>query len=135
MRGVYVVALIVFLIVILLLLHPFDRGRVGEIRVGFAGYNVPGHIAYTYTIFSGVESRILQASRGENISLSFNATVRRGTLHIRVIDPEENLLWAVSLNHSQRGDVEIPVRASGIHRVVIEGDETSGGFEVLWHTS
>lgn len=129
-----VVASLAVLFVIVLLGFGFAL-RASQIREGWSGYNRPGEIAYTYTRFTSTERGDIQAKAGQTILLAYQATVSSGSLNLRVENPSRNVVWLVRLGASPdnyRDSVPIPAGQTGHYTILIEGQDTAGGFDVSW---
>ena len=60
-----------------------------SVRHMWKGYSRPGHIHCEYETFTGTEDRSVQAEAGQTITLEYGATVNKGSLSIKVQDPDK----------------------------------------------
>lgn len=103
-----------------------------QVRIEWAGSNLPGRMTYRYALFTGQESGSLEAELGQTIALSYEATVNEGTLSIEVRGPQGQIIWQVQLEGDEAESVQIPVPEAGKHTVTMVGRDAAGSFDVEW---
>jgi hypothetical protein len=108
-------------------------GRSG-LRIGWTEMSGLDRKRCTYRYFSGREIQGFRADAGETVELDYEARVTKGTLAIRIEDPNDVEVWQARLDADDEGSVEFTAETSGRYTVVVLGDETRGGFEVEWDT-
>jgi hypothetical protein len=111
----------------------FSNLRFGEVRM-MVGSNEDGHISYNYSIFTGVENGSIQVGAGERISFDYHVTVTKGTLLIEWQDPGGEAVWQVDLQESESGEDVITAGSSGTYRIIIQGKDAGGDFDISWKT-
>lgn len=102
------------------------------IKIGWSGTSRPGVKAYSYTTFNGREKSTFRAEEGEMIVLDYEVTVDKGSLTLRVENPDGESLWEESFEEDGEDSVEISVDTSGRHQIVIVGNDTGGSFDLSW---
>ena len=89
-----------------LLMAVFSGGcsRIGAIsiqeRMGWSGSNLPGHMKYQYTYFTGKEQARMKASAGQFIELTYQIVVSEGKLTLQILDPDQEVVWDQVLEKS-----------------------------------
>lgn len=106
-----------------------------QIRVGWAGTSVPGHIAYSYTTFTGTEEGTQSLSSGQTLVVSYEAQVEKGTLTIHVAGPDGEMVEEAVLEESGSGTLEVTAPEEGTYGIVVRGEDAGGSFDVTWTTS
>jgi len=107
--------------------------KIGEVRLGMFGDNADGLMYYSYRIFTGTESDLIQAQQGQTISFSYALDVNKGSLLIEWQDPQGEVVWHNVFETSVQGKNEIPVLIDGTYTIIIQGKDTGGSFKVSWH--
>jgi len=107
-------------------------GGTDQIRLGWSGANRPSRIGYSYVTFTGKEVGSFRAAVDQTITLNYTAIVNKGTLSIRVRNLQGQSLWQAELDEDKNDSVQIPVEQAGIYTVLVEGQDTGGGFGVTW---
>jgi hypothetical protein len=109
----------------------FDNVKVGGVRVMY-GNNEDGHISYNYSIFSGIESGILEVEAGQRILFDYEVSVDKGSLLIEWQDPDGEAVWQKVLLESDTGGDIITAETSGAYRIIIQGKKAGGDFDITW---
>ncbi|MCK4897554.1 MAG: hypothetical protein KAS38_02160 [Anaerolineales bacterium] len=125
------ILLIIAILSILLSGCKLNKVKFGEVRMMF-GTNEEGHIAYTCTTFTGIESRSVQAERGQIISFNYQAAISKGSLVIEWQDPAGEVEWRKILVEEDHGKEEIRIESAGKHTILIQGKDAGGKFDVSW---
>ncbi len=123
--------LVVTVLALLLSSCDFSKVRIGEVRMMY-GTNEEGHISYNYSTFTGVENGSLQVEAGQQLSFNYCVTVTKGSLLIEWRDPSGEVVWRKSLLESELGETVIPTETSGTYRIIIQGTNAAGDFDVTW---
>jgi hypothetical protein len=109
----------------------FDNVSVGGVRVMY-GSNEDGHISYNYTVFSGIESGSLEVEAGQRILFSYEVNVDKGSLLIEWQNPDGEAVWQKVLLESEGGGDVITAESSGGYRIIIQGKNAGGNFDITW---
>jgi hypothetical protein len=109
----------------------FDNVSVGGVRVMY-GSNEDGHISYNYSIFSGIESGSLEVEAGQRILFSYEVNVDKGSLLIEWQNPDGEAVWQKVLLESEGGGDVITAESSGGYRIIIQGKNAGGNFDITW---
>jgi hypothetical protein len=125
------ILLITAILSILLSGCELSKVKFGEVRMMF-GTNEEGHISYTCTTFTGIESGRVQAERGQIISFNYQATISKGSLIIEWHDPAGEVEWRKILVVEDHGKEEIKIESAGKHTILIQGKDAGGKFDVSW---
>ena len=123
------VALVTFLGMLMILMSGCTNTKN---KVDWEGENNPGKITYSYSRFTGIEMGTIQGKSGETLSLTYDAKVKRGKLMLRVMGPDESVLWDLVLKKDAGETVELTLGEDGEYPLIIRGENTSGEFEVFW---
>jgi hypothetical protein len=125
------ILLITAILSILLSGCELNKVKFGEVRMMF-GTNEEGHISYTCTTFTGIESGSVQAERGQIISFNYQATISKGSLIIEWQDPAGGVEWRKILVEDDHGKDELLIESAGKHIILIQGQDVGGKFDVSW---
>ena len=96
------------------------------------GSNDDGHILYNYSTFTGIENGSAHVETGQTISFDYDVRVDKGSLMIEWQDPDGTAVWKKSLVESDRGNEEIIVKSSGEYKIIIQGKNAGGDFDISW---
>lgn len=103
-----------------------------KIQVGWVASSAPGRFSASYASFTGSETRTVRADAGEMLVLRYEIEVNRGTLSVRVEDPDGEILWDASFEEAAVDSVQIPAEQDGRYAITVQGDGAGGSFELLW---
>lgn len=101
-------------------------------EIGMVETNLPGRWRATYQTLTGAKVDTLTADAGEALVLSYDVQVTKGELSIEVRQPGDEPVWDVSLKDDAQAVVELDIQQDGRHRIVVEGDNAGGGFDISW---
>ncbi len=90
------------------------------------------HTRANYASFEGVEKKKFRAKDGEIIALEGEVTVEKGTLTIKLVAPDDKILWEETYRQDDDLSINVTVSEKGFYTLRIEGDETGGGFDLSW---
>ena len=121
-----------FLVVLLFIALIVEGCSISQIRIGWVGTQSTDHIACKYERFKGIDKTAIHAQGGQTLSLSFDAEVQEGSLVLRVIDPDEAVLWDTTLSSDDADTARIPLEREGYYEIAIVGQDTKGNFDVSW---
>ena len=85
-----------------------------------------------YVTFDGTQSKAFRAEAGQTIQLDGEVTVEKGTLHLRLASPGGETLWEESYQEGGDASVSMTAPEDGLYTLHIEGEATSGGFDISW---
>jgi len=102
-------------------------------RVGFAGTNIPGHMAANYHYLDDTVDSSITAGEGETIVLDYELHTEEGHLRLSIRDPQGERLMRMEGNEAGRAEIEAPF--DGTYRLIIHGEETRGGYDLRWHVA
>jgi hypothetical protein len=119
------------ILALLLTSCDFSKVRIGEVRMMY-GSNEDGHISYNYSTFTGVENGSIQVEAGGRISFDYRVTVTKGSLLIEWQDPEGEVVWREIIQESEDGEGVITAESSGTYRIIIQGKNAGGDFDIRW---
>jgi hypothetical protein len=102
--------------------------------IGSRGTKGPGHIAYTYASFNGVERSTVSLDAGQTFDLHYKVDVQQGALSISLVDPNGSSVWNKRFVENATGSDTVTITSGGRYIVLIEGDQASGGYDVSWAT-
>lgn len=111
------------------LFSGFDRSGL---RIGWTEITGLNRKRCTYRYFSGREYQRFRADDGETVTLDYEADVERGSLTIRIEDPDDRQIWVESMDEDDEGAFEFTAEKSGIYTMIVVGNETRGSFEIEW---
>jgi hypothetical protein len=117
---------------IFLLLGIVACSSTSSLKVGWVEQSGFNHTTASYTTFSGVERRRLNADAGETISLDYDVTVDDGALTLRIRDEQDTAVWEQTFTSDHAGLVDIPLENEGTYEIAIIGEKTGGGFDLNW---
>jgi hypothetical protein len=119
-----------FLIALLLGLAACE-GASG-LRVSWMETSRPGSVQVTYNSFTGREAETIRADAGDPIIVDYEATVEKGTLQMRLEGPNETELWSETFQADADGQITRQAPQDGRYRLIVHGEETRGGYELIW---
>ncbi len=103
-----------------------------NIRLGWVAGSGTDHMTARYVLFTGEERSTVDLTDGETLILSYQATVRTGSLTLAVQGPSGSTIWQAQIQDGQEESVDLPVEESGLYQIVVTGSNTGGDFAVSW---
>ena len=103
-----------------------------QIRKDWAGTNVPGRIAFTYSSFTGMETARVNIEENETLKVDFDVVVTQGSLTLRLVGRGREAVWEKQFESDEIGWFEISGVESGRYTIEVQGAEAVGSFEVTW---
>ena len=82
-----------------------------------------------------MERKAFRAEDGQTITLDYDVTVKKGTLVLAIVGPDGESLWEEPLHENGSGTVTLTASEQGIYTIHIEGEDTSGSFDLSWNLS
>jgi hypothetical protein len=132
-RKVYLSYFVMIVVVLAMLISScnFSKIKIGEVRMMY-GDNQDGHIAYTFSTFTGFERGRALVEQGQAISFNYQASVERGSLDIEWQTPGGEVLWRRNVTEGVQGVEVFQVETPGEYTVIIQGKDADGDFDVSW---
>jgi len=110
-------------------------GSSRGIRIGWRESSGLNHKNAKYASFQGVERKTLRAQEGQTITLDYDVTVEKGTLVLAIVDPDGESLWEKPFREDGSDTVALTASRQGVYTIHIEGEDTSGSFDLSWSLS
>jgi len=92
-----------------------------------------GHWSATYDTFDGLEGTVCLLREGQVINLSYDLNVEKGMLTVVVIQPDGSRLWTKTVEEPLAGVATLVTKMAGRHTFRVQGEATSGGFDLTWN--
>ena len=105
------------------------------IRIGWMESSGLKHKSAQYTSFDGVEQKTLHVKAGQTITLDYDVTVEKGTLVLAIVGPDGESLWEKPFHEDGSDTVALTASEQGLYTIHVEGENTSGGFDLSWSLS
>jgi hypothetical protein len=97
----------------------------------------PGHVDYRYQYFDGSFTRTVNAKAGQTLTLDYAVTVEEGILDMRAVNPGAEVVWQKTFDTG--GNVtssqQVSIQQSGRYRLVVDGHQTRGSFQIDWQVN
>lgn len=116
----------------LLLLTMILAACSPQIRIAWAGTSMGNEMNYRYRTFTGTEFARVEAEEGQELNVDYAVAVDKGTLTLRLVGPEEQVLWEEQYREDVQGEYSLAPTQDGTYRIGVEGDETGGSFDIAW---
>lgn len=100
-------------------------------RVMWAGSESPCRTWATYKYFTGTDKKAIKVQDGDTLTIDFDSEVGKGSLTLTIEDPEGKSVF--SMESGEEGSGKIEISESGKYTLVIDGEETSGSFDINWY--
>lgn len=101
-------------------------------KVGWVGMNVGNEMKASYHLFDGPQTSTIHLDAGEEVTLSYEVTVDSGTLSLTLTDPDRQMIWEETFEDAGAGIFTFEADQDGRYALTTTGEETQGGFEILW---
>jgi hypothetical protein len=105
-----------------------------RVQIGWVETSLPGQFEASYGTFTGTERRRVRLQEGETLTLTYEATVEKGTLTFEIQDPGQETVWSLALEQEDAGTVNLTAEQSGTYRILVQGQDAGGSFELNWET-
>jgi hypothetical protein len=132
MPGKFLSKAMVMKTVVLLLLGITACTGGMSLKVGWVEQSGFNHTTASYSTFSGAQRRQVEVAAGQTLTLNFDVTVNKGTLTLRILDPDNNIEWERAFSSNDAGLVEVYVDSGGAYQIAIIGEQTGGSFDLNW---
>jgi len=106
--------------------------KQSSVAIGWVASQRPGHWEASYTTFTGSKIASVPTDAGEALTLEYTAEVDKGSLIIEVQDPDDEVLWDVTLRENAAEIIELRLDQDGRHAIVVRGDDAGGSFVLSW---
>lgn len=103
-----------------------------QLRVGWIGSAQGDQMQYRYNTFSGTERAVVQMEAGQQLVVTYDITVDKGALALRILGPQDNVLWEERYQENGEGEISIAPTENGRHEIIVEGQIAGGSFTVSW---
>jgi len=103
------------------------------VRLAWVETQMEGYWSATYDTFDGVDATMCLVREGQVIHLSYDLNVDEGKLTVAVIEPDGSRLWTRTFEEPVAGSATVVTKMAGRHAVRVEGEATSGGFDLTWN--
>jgi len=112
-------------------------GGCGFTCRGCVEHATPGHVDYRYHFFNGPFNRTVNASAGETLTVDYAATVEEGTLDMRVVNPDGDAVWQETFDTGAdvTSSTKVDIQQNGRYRLVVDGHDTRGSFQIDWQVN
>lgn len=107
--------------------------QADTVEIGMVETKLANDWRASYTTFTGTKTDRLQAEAGQTLRLGYDVEVSKGTLTIEVQNPDDGVVWDLSLAEGDSGAVEVPVEQEGTYTLVLRGDDAGGSFDLTWN--
>lgn len=97
------------------------------------GRSTENSMSYSYKYFNGNHTVVLHLKKDIKIGIDYDVIIKSGEIVIRLVDDQGNDVWDESFVSDAKDSVAIEISKAGIYKIVIEGKETEGGFEVKYN--
>lgn len=98
------------------------------------GTNPPGKNKASFKDFRGKNTNSVKVSKDDLLFVSYNIEVTHGTLLLS-IEKERNKLWEKQFSgQSDTAAFQLPVAEPGVYKIVVEGKNASGSFDINYKT-
>ena len=87
---------------------------------------------YRYVYFDGHEQSSIDVSDSSSLDLDYSVTVKSGSLEVRVLNGDGEVLWQHEFEEDATGQTEVDVLSSDRVQVQVIGHTTKGQFDVSW---
>lgn len=132
MRRTEFLTLLAVLLISMTALVGCSNAR-SSIRIGWVSINSGADQKVArYATFTGRESALVRLTPGQTLNLDYVTEVNKGALSIAVLNPNNQVIWEVFLEAGRNDSVELNAEQGGTYELVIEGQNTSGRFDVSW---
>ncbi len=86
----------------------------------------------SYTSFTGVKTHSFRADAGQTLVITYDVQVDKGALSLRVKNWDGASIWEAPLQADQADTVSVALEQGGRYTIAIEGERTSGDWDVSW---
>ena len=102
------------------------------IRIGSVMSQHGDHMHSHYVYFDGHEQSSVDVSDSSSLDLDYSVTVKSGSLEVRVLNSDGEVLWQHEFEEDATGQTELDVLSSDRVQVQVIGHTTKGQFDVSW---
>jgi hypothetical protein len=97
----------------------------------------PGHVDYRYQYFDGPYTRTDNVKAGQTLTVDYTVSVEEGSLDIRILDPNMNVVWQQTFDTGANvtSSQQVSIQQSGRYQIVMDGHQTRGSFQIDWQVN
>jgi len=125
-RSTFMISLIMILTIL------FAGCGQSNVQVGWTECTLSGHWQASYVRFSGAETQILCAQTAQILTIEYEVDVNKGDLTIVLMDQLDEILWDIYLQEDAHETVKVPLPQAGRYALIVQGNDTGGGFDLSW---
>jgi hypothetical protein len=103
-----------------------------SVRIGWRENSGLKHTTARYASFSGVERKSFRLEAGQTLAIDYDVEVEKGTMTLSWVDPDGETLWEETFEEGAADEVALSASQSGRHKLLIEGRNTGGSFDLSW---
>jgi hypothetical protein len=100
-------------------------------RIGWTSSVRSNEYTANYTTYDGTTSVPIKI-REREVTFTYQARVDKGSLAMRVQDPQGHNLWQTTLKGNGNGSRVLSIPTNDTYVLVVEGQGTGGGFDIHW---
>lgn len=121
------------LVTLLALLATLVTGCTGDsLEIGMVETHLGDEWRASYTTFTGTKSDTFQADAGQTLVLDYEVQVEKGTLYVVLENPDDEVVWKMSLQEDNAGTPQISLEQDGRYTLRLRGEDTGGGWDLTW---
>jgi hypothetical protein len=121
---------IIISLVLVLLTSFLTTGCDSNIQILHVGSNFGNKISSSHIYFTGTQTKSINAEKGKTIVLDYSSEVKKGTLSLKIFDPDKKEVLELETNEA--GTKELKVEKDGKYKLIIKGSKTDGNYKVKW---
>lgn len=88
-------------------------------------------VSARYRRLTEVRSELLVLERGEQVSVSYTLLVDSGSIHLSLVDPEENAIWQQGFEENADDAFTFTAEMDGVYQVNVGCKKTRGGYRLV----
>jgi hypothetical protein len=113
----------------------FNVQRMTDVRVGFVGTSIPGHMVASYQYLDDTIDSQVTAETGEMLVMTHELQVEQGTLSLEVQNPQGATIKRIERKApgEANGQTNIDIPQDGTYRLLVQGKETRGAYDIRWN--
>ena len=98
------------------------------------GDTKPGDMHYSYQRFDGFKAIPFRSEGGQTLQVRYDVAVDEGSLTIQLIGPDHETVWSAQVAEDAADSQAVQLEQSGLYTLRVNGDNTSGSFNVRWES-
>ena len=120
-----------FLVILALVVLLMGCSRTA-IKLGWRESSGRAHKRARYETFSAVERVVIRAKAGQEIDLTYDVEVEKGSLTLAVEGLDGQTVWEETFRENASDTLALTAPDEGHYTLVVTGDETGGSFDISW---